>query len=124
VLKAFEMEKGIAFEMEKGIPRQHYEVCNAEGEVIGEVTSGTMSPMLKKGIGMAYIEKASSRESKQQVGHGNFYQGARKVDACHGCEIAFLQRLSTRQKHRVWLIAHPNCGRGGAENYSIFIWVH
>jgi aminomethyltransferase len=50
-----------AFEMEKGIPRQHYEVCNAQGEAIGEVTSGTMSPMLKMGIGMAYIDKASSK---------------------------------------------------------------
>ncbi len=47
-----------AFEMEKGIPRQHYEICNETGEIIGEVTSGTMSPMLKKGIGMGYIDKA------------------------------------------------------------------
>lgn len=47
-----------AFEMTgKGIPRQHYEVVNENDEVIGEVTSGTMSPMLKKGIGMAYINK-------------------------------------------------------------------
>ncbi len=46
-----------AFEMiDKGIPRQHYEICNAEGEPIGEVTSGTMSPMLKKGIGMGYVK--------------------------------------------------------------------
>jgi aminomethyltransferase len=46
-----------AFEMvDKGIPRQHYEICDAEGKVIGEVTSGTMSPMLKKGIGMGYIK--------------------------------------------------------------------
>jgi aminomethyltransferase len=50
-----------AFEMEKGIPRQHYEICDAEGHAIGEVTSGTMSPMLKKGIGMGYIDKAYSK---------------------------------------------------------------
>lgn len=49
-LKGFEM-------IDRGIPRQHYEVVNAEGEVIGEVTSGTMSPMMKKGIGMAYLNK-------------------------------------------------------------------
>jgi aminomethyltransferase len=42
---------------ERGIPRQHYEVVNASGEVIGEVTSGTMSPMMKQGIGMAYLNK-------------------------------------------------------------------
>jgi len=47
-----------AFELTgKGIPRQHYEVLNENDEVIGEVTSGTMSPSLKKGIGMAYINK-------------------------------------------------------------------
>jgi len=49
-LKAFVM-------IERGIPRQHYEVVNAEGERIGEVTSGTMSPMMKQGIGMAYLDK-------------------------------------------------------------------
>ena len=42
--------------IDRGIPRQHYEVVNAEGEVIGEVTSGTMSPMMKQGIGMAYLK--------------------------------------------------------------------
>ena len=49
-LKGFVME-------ERAIPRQHYEVTDADENVIGEVTSGTMSPMLKKGIGMAYITK-------------------------------------------------------------------
>lgn len=43
--------------LDRGIPRQHYEVVNSEGEVIGEVTSGTMSPMMKQGIGMAYLAK-------------------------------------------------------------------
>ena len=49
-LKGFEM-------IDRGIPRQHYEVVDAEGNNIGEVTSGTMSPMMKKGIGMAYLKK-------------------------------------------------------------------
>ena len=43
--------------IDRGIPRQHYEVVNAKGEIIGEVTSGTMSPMMKQGIGMAYLRK-------------------------------------------------------------------
>ncbi len=46
--------------IDRGIPRQHYEVVNAAGELIGEVTSGTMSPMMKQGIGMAYLKKAYS----------------------------------------------------------------
>jgi aminomethyltransferase len=43
--------------IDRGIPRQHYEVVNGNGEIIGEVTSGTMSPMMKQGIGMAYLNK-------------------------------------------------------------------
>jgi aminomethyltransferase len=43
--------------LDRGIPRQHYEVVNAAGQIIGEVTSGTMSPMMKQGIGMAYLNK-------------------------------------------------------------------
>ena len=40
---------------ERGIPRQHYEIMDANGQPIGEVTSGTMSPMIKQGIGMGYV---------------------------------------------------------------------
>jgi aminomethyltransferase len=43
--------------VDRGIPRQHYEVVSDKGEIIGEVTSGTMSPMMKQGIGMAYLNK-------------------------------------------------------------------
>lgn len=43
--------------IDRGIPRQHYEVVDSSGKTIGEVTSGTMSPMLKQGIGMAYLAK-------------------------------------------------------------------
>ena len=41
---------------ERGIPRQHYDITNDAGDIIGEVTSGTMSPMSKQGIGMGYIK--------------------------------------------------------------------
>lgn len=44
----------------RGIPRNGYELVNAEGETIGKVTSGTMSPVLEKGIGMGYIAKEYS----------------------------------------------------------------
>ncbi|TAD95262.1 MAG: glycine cleavage system aminomethyltransferase GcvT [Bacteroidetes bacterium] len=47
----------IGFEMiEKAIPRSHYAVVDSEGNSIGQVTSGTQSPLLKKGIGMAYVK--------------------------------------------------------------------
>ncbi|MFD0931016.1 glycine cleavage system aminomethyltransferase GcvT [Psychroflexus salinarum] len=49
--------KLVAFEVtDKGIPRHGYELLNAEGEKIGHVTSGTMSPSLKKAIGMGYVK--------------------------------------------------------------------
>jgi aminomethyltransferase len=49
-------KKLVAFEMiEKGIPRHDYPICNAAGETIGRVTSGTMSPSLKIAIGMGYV---------------------------------------------------------------------
>ena len=46
--------------LERGIPRQGYEIVNSEGNVIGKVTSGTMSPMISKGIGMGYVAKEYS----------------------------------------------------------------
>lgn len=42
--------------VDKGIPRHGYEIVNAEDEVIGNVTSGTMSPVLKIGVGMGYVK--------------------------------------------------------------------
>ncbi|NQU84571.1 MAG: glycine cleavage system aminomethyltransferase GcvT, partial [Mariniphaga sp.] len=42
---------------ERGIPRHDYEIVNNEDSVIGKVTSGTMSPVLEKGIGLGYIDK-------------------------------------------------------------------
>ncbi len=48
--------KLIAFELdERGIPRQGYDIVDGQGKKIGEVTSGTMSPMLGKGIGLGYV---------------------------------------------------------------------
>ncbi|WP_372916956.1 glycine cleavage system aminomethyltransferase GcvT [Salegentibacter sp.] len=48
--------KLIAFELdERGIPRQGYDIADENGKVIGQVTSGTMSPSLEKGIGLGYV---------------------------------------------------------------------
>ncbi len=58
--------KLIAFELdERGIPRHNYLIVDADGNEIGVVTSGTMSPSLKKGIGLGYVTKEySKRDSK------------------------------------------------------------
>ncbi len=53
-LKAFELDV-------RGIPRQGYDIVNETGDKIGTVTSGTMSPSLKKGIGMGYVQKGFTK---------------------------------------------------------------
>jgi aminomethyltransferase len=51
--------KLIGFEMiDRGIPRHLYQITDEKGKDIGEVTSGTMAPSLKKGIGMGYVQTA------------------------------------------------------------------
>ena len=44
-----------------GIPRGHYELVNEAGEKIGDVTSGTQSPSLSKGIGLGYVQTELSK---------------------------------------------------------------
>jgi aminomethyltransferase len=49
-------KKLVGFEMvERGIPRHEYMIRDAEGNLIGRVSSGTQSPTLNKGIGMGYV---------------------------------------------------------------------
>ncbi len=58
--------KLVGFELlEKGVPRHGYEVVDAEGKVIGTVTSGTSSPMKKIGIGLAYVSTEFSKPSSE-----------------------------------------------------------
>lgn len=45
---------------EKGIPRHGYNIVK-NGEIIGHVTSGTMSPTLQIGIGMGYVASAHAQ---------------------------------------------------------------
>ena len=48
--------KLVAFELnERGIPRHDYDIVDSNGNKIGTVTSGTMSPSLGKGIGLGYV---------------------------------------------------------------------
>jgi aminomethyltransferase len=48
--------KLVAFEMiDKGIPRHDYKIADANGNVVGVVTSGTQSPSLEKAIGLGYV---------------------------------------------------------------------
>lgn len=56
------VRKLVGFEMiDRGIPRHGYELTTAEGDKIGVVTSGTMSPIRKIGIGMGYVKSEYSK---------------------------------------------------------------
>jgi len=46
---------------EKGIPRAHYTILNEEGNTIGEVTSGSLSPSMGVGIGLGYVQIAYAK---------------------------------------------------------------
>ena len=53
--------KLVGFELdEKGIPRQGYDIVDSNGQKIGQVTSGTMSPSLSQGIGLGYVPQVFS----------------------------------------------------------------
>jgi aminomethyltransferase len=52
--------------LERGIARHGYPVFSADGQTrIGEVTSGTQSPMLKTSIGIAYLETEHAAEKSR-----------------------------------------------------------
>jgi len=81
-------KKLVAFSMvDRGIPRHGYTIVDAEGTQMGEVTSGTMSPSLKLGVGMGYVPTAyaklgseiyiavRNKQLKAQVVKSPFYKG-------------------------------------------------
>jgi len=71
--------------VDKGIPRQHYPICTADGTVIGEVTSGTMSPSLNKAIGLGYVASAHA-----SVGSEIYIEVRGKLLKAEVCKIPFL----------------------------------
>ncbi|UWG48564.1 Glycine cleavage system T protein (aminomethyltransferase) [Halanaeroarchaeum sp. HSR-CO] len=59
-------EKFVGFTLnERGVPRHGYELANEDGESIGVVTSGTMSPTLGEPIGLGYVETAYAEDGER-----------------------------------------------------------
>jgi aminomethyltransferase len=55
--------KRIGIQMtEHGIPRPNFEIYTEQGEKIGQLTSGTFSPLLNYGIGMGYVQTPYAQE--------------------------------------------------------------
>ena len=62
-IKKGSKRKLIGFKLiEKSIPRSGYEVFDINSKLIGKVTSGTFSPVLKKGIGLAYVDSVNIKD--------------------------------------------------------------
>ncbi len=57
--------KLIGFEMmDRGLAREHYKL-RFQGKEVGEVTSGSFSPTLKKNIGLALIDSSAAKEGNE-----------------------------------------------------------
>lgn len=57
----------VKLSLEKGIPREGYPVLNGNKEIIGKITSGTMSVVNNKGIALALVEKAKISSDKKYL---------------------------------------------------------
>jgi aminomethyltransferase len=58
--------RGLLMEERRHIPRAHYPVMLGD-DIVGEVTSGTFSPLLQKGIALAYLWPPEEIELGTQV---------------------------------------------------------
>jgi aminomethyltransferase len=72
---------------DRRVPRHGYPIADAEGNTIGEVTSGTMSPSLERPIGMGYV---SAEQAK--IGNEIFIQAGSKSLAAKVVKLPFLAK--------------------------------
>lgn len=81
-------KKLVGFEMiDRGIPRHDYEIADANGTIIGKVTSGTQSPTLNKAIGMGYVNKEFAKADTEI-----FVMIRDKAIKAKVCKIPFLKK--------------------------------
>ncbi len=81
-------KKLVGFEMiDRGIPRHDYPIADANGTIIGKVTSGTQSPTLNKAIGMGYVNKEFAKADTEI-----FIMIRDKAIKANVCKIPFLKK--------------------------------
>ena len=81
-------KKLVGFEMiDRGIPRHDYQIADANGTIIGKVTSGTQSPTLNKAIGMGYVNKEFAKADTEI-----FVVIRDKAIKAKVCKIPFLKK--------------------------------
>ncbi len=72
---------------DKGVPRKDYEIADPDGNPIGIVTSGTMGPSVKKGIGMGYVTSEYSK-----IGSEIYIKVRKKLLKAQVVKMPFYQR--------------------------------
>ncbi len=81
-------KKLVGFEMvDRGIPRHDYQIADANGNIIGKVTSGTQSPTLNIALGMGYVNKDFSKADTEI-----FIMIRDKAIKAKVCKIPFLKK--------------------------------
>lgn len=61
--KKNKVQKRVGFMLQKaGVVREGASVSTKDGKGVGKVTSGTFSPILKKGVGMMYVDQDLTKE--------------------------------------------------------------
>jgi aminomethyltransferase len=81
-------KKLVGFEMvDRGIPRHDYQIADANGNIIGKVTSGTQSPTLNIALGMGYVNKDFSKADSEI-----FIMIRDKAIKAKVCKIPFLKK--------------------------------
>lgn len=66
--KKKEIRKRVGFMVtDPGVVREHCKIFTKDGKEVGETTSGTHSPSLKKSIGMAYVDQQHVKEESQLI---------------------------------------------------------
>ena len=98
--------KLVGFKMiDRGIPRHGYDIADAEGNKIGVVTSGTMSPCLKIGIGMGYVKPEFSK-----VGNNVYIKVREKLLKAEVVKLPFVYRsVLHTQTSRAAGLRRPDC---------------
>jgi aminomethyltransferase len=81
-------KKLVGFEMvDRGIPRHDYQIADANGNIIGKVTSGTQSPTLNIALGMGYVNKEFAKADTEI-----FIMIRDKAIKAKVCKIPFLKK--------------------------------
>ncbi|MCP9766278.1 glycine cleavage system aminomethyltransferase GcvT [Lacihabitans sp. LS3-19] len=79
--------KLVGIEMiDRGIPRSHYEICDEDGNTIGEISSGTQSPTLGKGIAMGFVKTEFAK-----TGTEVFIKIREKLIKAQVCKMPFVE---------------------------------